>query len=61
MTCQCCSPTVDREPPAREDAPTSAGGCGPECGCSGGTSTTTDTARHLADIRRNVSTLKPVS
>jgi hypothetical protein len=61
MTCQCCSPTDEREPRAREDALTSAGGCGPECGCSGGTSTAADTARHLADVRREVSTLEPVS
>ncbi len=66
MTCQCCAPTVDNQPATRVGSPreetlAGGGGCGPECGCGSESSAAADTAHHLAEIRRQVTTPEPMA
>lgn len=63
MACQCCTPTVEREPQREESAAVEATdcgcGCGPDCGCGCATVGRADTERHLEEIRRRISSLEP--
>ncbi len=60
MACQCCTPTVEREPEGVTAEHAACGcGCGPDCDCGDATLARADTERQLEEIRRRVSTPDP--